>query len=191
MKTEKSESLPEFLASKIKAVILDGDGVVFTSQVFFGTHGEVLKERSFIDGQGISLIRAAGIKVVLVTAEKSKFADVFVEKMNGLDSVKNGKWQPMEVITGVIGKDKVVAVEKWIEKHHLSWDECAYMGDDLGDYAVMEKVAFRACPNGAEKLIKEFSHFVAERDGGKGAIRDLCDFLLKAKGVDSLSLEFR
>lgn len=191
MKNDSADELKEKLARNIKAVILDGDGVVFTSQVFFGTQGEVLKERSFIDGQGISLLRATGIQMALITAEKSAFADIFIAKMNGLPSVKSGTWQPMEIVTDTIGQDKVKATKAWLTKRNLSWDECAYMGDDIGDYAVMEKVSFRACPSVAEESIKSFSHFVAARPGGQGAVRDLCNFILKAKGIDPLSLDPR
>src|SRR3989338_803733 len=188
---KQSDTLQVVLARNIKAVVFDGDGVIFTSQVFFDAAGEALKERSFIDGQGISLLRSAGVQVALITAEKSAFAEIFVAKMNSLPSVKSGMWQPMELVTDVIGQGKVDAVEKWIKSRNLSWDECAYMGDDIGDYKVMEKVAFRACPIGAEEAIKSFSHFVSTRAGGQGAVRDLCNFILKAKGIDQLSLDLR
>ena len=188
---DQSNKLLLHLARNTKAVVFDGDGVIFTSQVFFGTGGEALKERSFIDGQGISLLRSAGIQVALVTAENSPFAKLFIEKMNSLSAVKSGKWKPMELVSDAIGQGKVDAVEKWITSHNLSWDECAYMGDDIGDYKVMEKVAFRACPAGAEEMIKSFSHFIAQRSGGQGAVRDLCNFILKAKDIDPLSLDLR
>ncbi len=183
--------LAEQLARNIKAVIFDGDGVIFSGQVLVGPNGESHKTRSHIDGQGISLLRSAGFKVALVTAENSPFADKFLEKMNGLPSVQSGAWEPMEMVKDVIGTDKVSAVGAWVERHKLSWDECAYMGDDIGDYAVMEHVAFRACPASAEEMIKSFSHFVAKREGGNGAVRDFCNFLLDVKGINEKTLSLR
>lgn len=183
-----ADEIRKKLARNVRAAIFDGDGVIFTSRVFLGNGGEALKERSFRDGQGISLLRAAGIQVALITAEKSTFAREFLEKMNSLPSVKEGTWPPMEMVAGVVGEGKVRAAEAWIAKHRLSWDECAYMGDDVGDYAVMERVGFRAAPSDAEASIRNFAHFVAGHPGGQGAVRDFCNFLLEAKGIDPTKL---
>lgn len=186
----------EQIAKSIKAVVFDADGVIFSGQVLVGlgadnVYQEVFKTRSHIDGQGISLLRAAGLKVAIVTAEKTGFVEALSTKLNNLPSVKSGAWQPIDIFTGQIAKDKVTTIESWLKGLGISWVECAYMGDDVGDFKVMKQVGLPASPAQAEVLIKNISMFVAERRGGDGAVRDFCNFILEAKGVDQTSLTLR
>ncbi len=177
---------------KIKAVSLDCDGVFFDGKAYIHPQdGEVFKVRSLVDGQGISLLRAAGVRIGFFTAEKSGFIEKVCEKLNNLPSVKNGTWPPIGVFSGLMGHEKVEAVEKWLSDAGVSWEECAHMGDDLSDYEVMQKVGLAAAPAQAEAVIKKLVHFVAERHGGDGAIRDLANFILEAKGVDVTALARR
>ena len=80
-------------------------------------------------------------------------------------------------------------MKEWLEKHAIGWDDCAYMGDDVHDYAVMKKVGLAAAPAQAEDVVKEISDFIAPRNGGDGAIRDLVNLIVKAKNIDPTSLE--
>ena len=183
------------VAQNIKAVALDGDGVLFSGTVLVGRDSEsgyleLAKERSHIDGQGMSLLRAAGIRIAFVSAEKG-FVDYVGEKLNSLSSVKNGMWPKVAVFSGVIGKDKVRVLEDWLKEINTSWGECAYMGDDVGDFEVMKKVGLPSAPAQAERVIKDIASFVTVRHGGNGAIRDLCNYILEAKGIDPLSLALR
>jgi len=175
-------------AAAIKAVTLDGDGVLFTGRVFIDEKGERLKERSFVDGQGISLLRAAGVQVAFVTGETTDFPHVIADKLNKLDSAQSDAWQPIEVFTGRSGQEKVDAIKEWLCKMNLMWEECAHMGDDLPDYEILQKVGFPAAPAQAEKVIKNICVFVTERRGGDGAIRDLVNFILMAKEIDQTKL---
>ncbi len=176
-------------AAKVKALVLDCDGVFFTGRVFVHPKdGEFLKERSFVDGQGISLLRSAGILVAFVTAEKTGFIEAVVAKWNKLPSVIEGKWKPVGVFSGMMGHQKVETIEKWLSENGISWDECAYMGDDLSDYEIMQKVGLPAVPAQAEKEIQDLALFTAPRKGGDGAIRDLVNLILEAKGIDKFSL---
>lgn len=179
-------------AKKIKVVALDGDGVFFTGRTFIAPgQGESLKERSHIDGQGISLLRSAGIQIAIVSGEATGFIETVGEKLNELPSIKNGKWAPVAIFTGPQGKDKVAVIEKWLGEHGISWDECAYMGDDISDYEILQKVGLASAPHQAEDLIKNIVHYVAPRRGGDGAIRDLANLILEAKKVDITTLSLR
>ena len=176
----------------IKAVVFDGDGVFFSGRVFVHPEsGEYLKERSHLDGQGISLLRAAGIHVALVSGEATGFLEAVGKKLNDLPSVRNGKWPPVAVFTGPQGKDKVAAAERWLGELGISWGECAAMGDDVSDYELLKKAGFAAVPAQAEEIVKKIAHYVAPREGGNGAIRDLCNFILEARGVDVTTLALR
>ncbi len=185
------EKLEEKL-KKIKAVVFDGDGVFFTGRVFVSSEkGEVLKERSHADGQGISFLRAAGLKVALISGEITGFLEKIGEKLNSLPSVKEGKWPPMGIFTGLQGDKKVEAVDKWLKESGIKWEECAAMGDDMADYQLLKMVGVAAAPAQAETVIKNIVDFVAPRKGGNGAIRDFCNLILKAKGIDPISLTLR
>lgn len=180
------------LLKNIKAVVFDGDGVFFSGRVLIHPKdGECLKERSHIDGQGISLLRASGIRVALVSGETTGFLEVVGQKLNTLPSVRDGKWPPVAIFTGPQGKDKVSSVERWLGELGISWTECAAMGDDISDYELLKKVGFAAVPTQAEEVVKKIAHYVAPREGGNGAIRDFCNLILETKGIDVTTLEFR
>lgn len=186
-----SEELKE-RAIRVKAVVFDCDGVFFTGRVFVHPKdGESFKERSFVDSQGIALLRSAGIAVAFVTAEKSGFIEAVAEKWNKLPSVVEGKWKPLGVFSGASGHEKVAVIEHWLAENGVSWEECAYMGDDLSDYEIMQKAGFPTAPIQAEKEIKELAVFVTTRRGGDGAIRDLVNLILEAKEINKFSLARR
>lgn len=180
------------ILKNIEAAVFDGDGVFFTGRVLvLPEKGEYLKERSHVDGQGISLLRSAGIRVALVSGEATGFIEVVGKKLNDLPSVREGKWPPIGIFTGPQGKDKVLAIGQWLTDAGIAWNECAAMGDDISDYALLEKVGFAAAPKQAEEAIKKIAHWIAPREGGNGAIRDLCNLILLAKGIDPTGLALR
>lgn len=181
-------------AKDIKLVALDSLGVLFspavqvTPESLSSPAGELLRTRSHIDGQGISYLRAAGLQVCFISSEKSGFMEALAEKLNNLASVKSGEWKPLTVFSGDAGKDKVATLTTWAEEHGASLAEVAYMGDDIGDLAVFRAVGFTAAPAQAEEPVKAAADFVAKRSGGDGAIRDLANHILEAKGIDPETL---
>ena len=180
-------------AKKIKAVAFDLDGVVFTGRVFVSPEGKRMQERSRVDALGISLLRDAGMRIAFISAGSSMFLAMIAKQCNQSSSVKNGKWQPVAALGGkkIQGKDKVALGEKWLSEIGVSWDECAYMGDDLSDFYIMQKVGLAAAPAQAEEVIKNISHFVADRKGGDGAVRDLANLILTAQDIDVTKLALK
>lgn len=173
-------------AKNIKAVALDLDGVVFSSRVLVNVKGERFQERSRVDGLGISLLRGAGMKVAFISAGSSMFLNILEKQSNDMPSVKDGSWAPVVALGGkkIQAHDKVTLAEKWLSEIGIDWDECAFMGDDLSDYHIMQKVGLAAAPAQAEEIIKNSAHYVAPRNGGDGAVRDMVNFILEAQGVD-------
>lgn len=176
----------------IKAVAFDADGVLFTGRAFIHPEtGEMLKERSHVDGQGISLLRAAGIKIAFVSGEKTGFVEKIGEKLNSLPSVLSGKWQKVGIFTGFQGHQKIKVIESWLKESEIDWQECAVMGDDLSDYKILKKAGIAVVPAQAEEVVKKIADYVTKRDGGNGAIRDFCNLILEAKGIDPITLALK
>ncbi len=182
-------------AKKVKAVVLDSDGVIFTGHVIEGMDGPIGKIRSHVDGGGIALLRANDIKVLCVTGESGKnasFLERLVEKWNNILSVKEGKMDKVHVFTGVEKEKRIEVVNQWLAGFSLTPKDCAAMGDDMTDFMFLKKLkeedGFVTCPAQAEEIIKKLCHFVAPRRGGDGAVRDLANLILEAKGVDITQL---
>lgn len=177
---DKSGTHPEdrlkhiVLKRRIKAVFFDCDGVLFTGRVFVHPKdGEFLKERSLIDGQGITNLRQKGYVIGFITGETSGFTEQVVNKFNDIDGL-----DPILFVTGVKGQGKVDAVQKIIDEHKIKWNEVAYMGDDLSDLEILKKVGYPACPAGSRLFGKTKCLYTSNRNGGDGAIRDFADHIL-------------
>lgn len=181
-----------FLAKNIKVVFSDADGVFTDNRVFEGAPYKA-KWRSYYDGQGVSLLRAIGIRVCLITNEKgdsAKHINDVVEKWNSLPSSEktpgDGGWRHVKLYTGMGGVRKVIAAEEWLQEIGVSFGQCAFVGDDLVDVPLLQKVVLRAAPISADPIVRDIVHFISERPGGYGAFRDFANFILKCRGIDPL-----
>ncbi|MBI2670112.1 MAG: HAD hydrolase family protein [Candidatus Yanofskybacteria bacterium] len=182
------------LVERVKIFFSDVDGVFTNNQVLEGaTHKG--KWRSYYDGQGTSLLRAIGIRVCFITNEKDESAKAIsdvVAKLNKLPSSEknpgDGGWHHVKLYTGMGGTKKIIAAEEYLAEVGLSFDDAAFMGDDLVDVPLLRRVALRAAPISAEKIVKDIAHFISERPGGNGAIRDFANFILECRGVDPFTL---
>jgi 3-deoxy-D-manno-octulosonate 8-phosphate phosphatase (KDO 8-P phosphatase) len=176
----------------IKGLILDGDGVWFTGQEFRAVipSGDVivLKPRHHHDGQGVSFMRAIGLKILFATAEGQPMGSV-VEKLNKLPSVKSGAWAPVSVLMDLKEQGtKVDAIEHWLEGQGLTWADCAYIGDDRTDYECMQRAGISVTPANGQRLIKNIAHLTLTKDGGAGAIREFAEMVLDARGINESTL---
>ena len=184
------------LAGRIEVVISNVDGVFNDNRVLEGTPYKP-KFRSYYDGQGLHLLRSIGIPICLITNEhgpRARSIIDMVKKWNSSPSSRSKKmgpgWRPVTLYMGVGGVKKVHTAEEWLKTIGKSFDVCAYMADDILDVPLLQKVALRAAPAQAEKVIRNIAHFVSEREGGSGAFRDLANFILEAKGIYPLKLTF-
>lgn len=175
----------------LKGLIIDADGVWFTGHEYrMLIDGKIvlMKKRHFHDGQGLSFLRALGIKVVFATGEGEPLQSI-VEKINNLPSVKSGEWTPVDLFVGELSKEeKVTSCESWLQKYDLSWNECAYIGDDRTDLKTMQKAGLKVAPNNARRLIKNIADILLPSSGGDGAIRDFAEMVLDARGIDEAML---
>lgn len=156
---------------KIKLLILDVDGVLTDGSIVYSSNGEEIKTFNVHDGYGIELLRQQGIPVAIITGRTSQI----VEKR-----AKDLKIE--DLIQGTI--DKVPAAEKFAKKYNITFEEMAFMGDDLFDIPLLQKVGFSAAPKNARKEVKRIVHYVTKLEGGKGAVRELIDMILEARKKD-------
>ncbi|MFI5260388.1 MAG: KdsC family phosphatase [Candidatus Paceibacteria bacterium] len=176
----------------LKGLILDADGVWFSGHEYRMTlpDGQVvlMKKRHFHDGQGLSFLRALGIKVVFATGEGEPLQSI-VRKINELPSAQSGEWAPVDLFTGELKKGgKVASLEVWMQKHDLSWEDCAYIGDDRTDLEAMQKAGLKVVPSNARRLIRKIADITLLAAGGEGAVREFAEMVLDARGVDEATL---
>jgi len=161
---------------KIKVLILDIDGVMTDGHIIYSIYGDELKFFDVQDGFGITLLRRAGIKSVIITAKKSR-----IVKLRARD---------MKVVKAYQGYTvKLKAFDKVIKKFRVKPEEVCFIGDDLIDLPILKRVGLAvAVPNAVEE-VRQHAHFVTSRAGGHGGVRELCDLILKSQGKWDLATE--
>ncbi|HOE41429.1 MAG TPA: HAD hydrolase family protein [Rhodoferax sp.] len=163
--------LPELLlkAQGIRVVFFDVDGVLTDGGLYFSEHGETLKRFSTLDGHGLKLLQRAGITPAVITGRDSKPLRLRLAAL-GVVHVHYGT------------EDKRPAAETTLKALGLDWSQAAAMGDDWPDLPVMTRCALACAPANAQAELLAMAHFVTQRQGGAGAVRELCDLLLVASG---------
>ena len=154
----------------IKLLLLDVDGVLTAGEVIYNDNGEETKIFYVHDGLGLRMIMKAGIQVALITGRRSK-ALAYRCKNLGIEKLYEGV------------RDKVAVLEQIMAETGLSIEEIAYMGDDLPDLAIMKKAGLPIAVANAHELIKSQARLITTANGGSGAVREICEALLKAQGV--------
>ncbi len=152
----------------IKLVAFDVDGVLTDGSLTFDENGHEYKTFNAKDGQGIVNLNNAGIVTAIITARN-----------NGTVAHRAKNLNIKELHQG--SKNKIATLEGIMNKYNISFDEIAYMGDDLPDICILEKVALKGCPADAVDEVKEIANFVSSKNGGRGAVREFCDYILKKR----------
>ena len=156
-------------AKKIKLIIFDVDGTLTDGGIYIGTNGEIFKAFNCQDGFGIVTAHKLGLKTAIITGRESVITSNRAKEL-GITAVKQGQM------------DKRNAYKELKAEFNLRDEEIAYVGDDIIDLPVFVQVGFRAAVGNANIELKERAHFVAKNDGGKGAVREVLEFILKSQG---------
>ncbi len=156
-------------AANIKLMIFDVDGILTDGSLHFSADGEVMKTFNVLDGQGIKLLQNAGIATAIISARKSAIVTKRATDL-GITHIRQGI------------HDKRRAFLELIEELQLQPDQCGFIGDDVIDLPILLLAGFAASvPNGHAEVRRRVD-FVTETSGGRGAAREVCDFILKAQG---------
>ena len=165
-------------AKKIKLLILDVDGVLTDGRIIYGDAGDELKCFDVQDGFGIYLLSKVGIRTVIITAKKST-----VVRRRAKDS------HVAKVYQNAV--DKLRIYEKVKRKFRLKDEEVCFIGDDLLDFPILIRAGFAVSVPNAVEVIRARCHYMTQRKGGRGAVREVVDLLLKSQGLyDSLISQY-
>ena len=158
-------------ASKIQLVALDMDGTLTDGSINIGSEGELFKRFDAKDGLGITTARRHGLRIAVITGRKGPIIQRRTEEL-GIGE---------DVMSGVSAKKK--ALQILADKYNLSLEEIAFMGDDLNDLSALHVAGLSAAPADAAEDVKQNVDFIAPHKGGRGAVRDLRELILKARGI--------
>lgn len=157
------------LFSKITTFIFDFDGVMTDGTVFCDFEGHPLRATNVKDGYALQLVSKLGYHVAVITGA---VVTNITKRLNMLGV--------NDVFTGV--PDKVVKLEEYMKANGLKEEQIVYMGDDIPDIRVMQRVGIPACPADASEEVRSISRFISDRPGGHGCVRDIIEQTLKAQG---------
>jgi 3-deoxy-D-manno-octulosonate 8-phosphate phosphatase (KDO 8-P phosphatase) len=156
--------------ASIELLALDVDGVMTDGSIIIGQEGELSKHFDAHDGMGLSLAMRHGVQVALVTGRHSEI--VLHRAMElGISNVYENVAYKGKMLTQIA------------EQLHIPMGHVAFMGDDLNDLPAFMKAAISFAPRDAVPEVREKAYYVTEHEGGHGAVREVCEKILKAKGV--------
>lgn len=161
-------------AKKIKLLAFDVDGVMTDGSVTYDENGIEYKTFNVKDGHGLVRMRESGFITAIITARNNGTVEHRARNLN-ITELYQGQ------------KNKLPALEEIMSKYNLSYENVSYMGDDLPDLCILEKVGLACCPNDAVKEVKKVCGFQSSINGGRGAVRELCDFILESQGIEKIT----
>lgn len=170
MKPRPSDQEIHTRAASIRLLALDVDGVLTDGALYFSNSGEEMKAFSTLDGQGIKLLQDNGVTVALITARNSQLVSRRAANL-GITHLVQGSENKLQALTSLL------------QQLQLELNQAAYVGDDLPDLACIRRVAFGIAVANAHAAVKAEAFVTTVAGGGKGAVREVCDWILKAQGT--------
>jgi 3-deoxy-D-manno-octulosonate 8-phosphate phosphatase (KDO 8-P phosphatase) len=158
------------LAKNIKLIVLDVDGTLTDGTIYIDNNGIETKGFNVKDGFSIANGIKQGVKFAIITGRSSKIVEKRAQEL-GIEDVYQGV------------HNKIEKLDELLSKYELTYENCAYMGDDINDLPAMKRSALVGVPQDGVEEVKEYAHFIAKNNGGRGAVREFVDFILKAQGI--------
>lgn len=153
---------------KIKILVMDVDGTLTDSGVFYSKSGEEMKRFSLRDGMGIELIHKAGLEAAILTSENSP-----------LVIARSTKLKIEHVILGSRNKKK--SLQELADTAGVTLENLGYIGDDVNDYFAVQTAGFSACPADAVDCVRDNVDYICNAKGGYGAVREFAELILTAQ----------
>lgn len=155
--------------AKIRLLLLDVDGILTDGRIQYDERGGEIKSFDVKDGHGLKLLQRAGIQVGIITGRSSSIVQRRACEL-GIEILYQN------------AKDKLLPYAEILRLHGFEEEQIAYMGDDLVDLPILMRVGFSATVADAVTEVQERVDYVASKSGGRGAVREVCDMLLKQTG---------
>lgn len=156
-------------ARRLKLMAFDVDGVMTDGRIYYTDEGSELKAFNTLDGHGMKMLAAAGVQLAIITGRTSRCVQARAANL-GITLLQQGV------------HDKLSAMRDLVATLGLSLDEAGYIGDDVVDLPVMQACGFSAAPANAHPAVRTRARWLATLRGGEGAVREMCDALLVARG---------
>jgi 3-deoxy-D-manno-octulosonate 8-phosphate phosphatase (KDO 8-P phosphatase) len=157
-------------AARVTLLLLDVDGVLTDGRIIYDADGREIKAFHVRDGHGIKMLQGAGVEVGIITGRRSAVVEVRAREL-GIRLLRQG------------ARDKVSAWTDILGEKGLAPEQTAYVGDDIVDVLLMRRVGFAAAVSDADAHVVAAADYVASRRGGRGAVREIVEFLLHARGA--------
>ena len=154
----------------VRALIMDVDGVLTDGGLYYTEHGDELKRFDVRDGQGLVLLRQAGILTAIVTGKRTTLVARRADELG-----------VAEVHQGVT--DKAATVTALLARHGVPPPAACYVGDDINDLPALALVGIAVAVPDAVPIVRRAAHYVTRAHGGHGAIREVCDLILAARSA--------
>ena len=150
-------------------MIFDVDGVLTDGRLYYTDSGAEMKAFSTLDGHGIRMLMSSGIEIAIITGRRS---EVVLHRARdlGISHVLQGVAEKRPAFLGLTAS------------LGLAPESCGYMGDDLVDLPVLTRCGFAATTREAPEIVKRHAHFISTQPAGAGAVREVCEMILKAQG---------
>ncbi len=157
-------------ARAVRLLVLDVDGVLTDGKLYFLADGSEAKAFSTLDGQGIKMLKNSGVNIAIITGRTSTIVERRAANLS-IEHVVQGR------------EDKRTALDELLNTLQLSYDQVAYLGDDLPDLAPIRCVALGIAVANANSFVRQHAQAVTSLRGGEGAARELCEFIMAAQGT--------
>ena len=173
-----SSLAPEILekARAVRLMIFDVDGVLTDGALWYGPRGETLKRFHAFDGHGMKMLAAAGVPCAILSSRRSKAVALRAAEL-GIEHVMQG------------AADKLAAFIQLLKRIKLKNENAGYMGDELLDLPVLTRCGFACAPGEAPAEVRSRVHYVAAAPAGGGAVREVCELLMRAQGTLERTLQ--
>ncbi len=155
-------------AKKIKLLLLDVDGVLTDGKIIIGNYGDEIKNFDVKDGLGVVLLRKAGLRSAIITARSSRIVKIRARHL-GIGKIYENHY-------------KIKSLNDIKRRFRVKEEEICFVGDDLIDIPILKRVGLAVTVPNAIKETKEVAHYITQNPGGKGAVREICEIILKAQG---------
>ena len=161
------------LAQRIQAIrliALDVDGILTDGGLYLADSGEEFKRFNSLDGHGLKMLKASGVELAIITGRTSRCVELRAKNL-GITRLYQGvedKWGAMQALLKELKLDPTAA---------------AFMGDDVVDLPVMRRVGLSITVPNSPQLVRDHAHYLTQRDGGHGAVRETCELIMSAQGT--------